>query len=237
MLAGAPCQEEALNALSWTLGGDRPLAAHNAEFDMGFIGGGCRRMGRPFHNPSIDTLILAQNLLPDLGKYKLDIVAEHLNLPAFNHHRACDDAAMVGYMLVPFCRDAGGLGGAAHLDQINPAKCSSCVSAVKAPAQAQAHVIVLAKNQSGLRNLYKLISLAHLEHFKRFPIMPKSLINENREGLIVGCACEAGELFKAIVDHKDWRELQAHCLLVRLLGDPAHLQQLLSCCDKGTIAE
>ena len=71
---------------------------------MGFLAEGCRRMGRHFSNPSIDTLILAQNLLPSLGKYKLDIVAEHLGLPAFNHHRACDDAAVVGYMLVPFRR-------------------------------------------------------------------------------------------------------------------------------------
>lgn len=107
MVADAPGQEEALSHfLDWV--GDRPLAAHNAEFDMGFLAEGCRRMGRPFTNASIDTLILAQNLLPDLGKYKLDIVAEHLGLPAFHHHRACDDAAVVGYMLIPFRADAGG---------------------------------------------------------------------------------------------------------------------------------
>ncbi len=101
MLVGAPSQEEALRAFL-DFAGDRPLAAHNADFDMGFIAAGCRRYGIPFHNPSIDSLILAQNLLPDLGKYKLDIVAEHLHLPAFNHHRASDDAATVGYMLPPF---------------------------------------------------------------------------------------------------------------------------------------
>ena len=88
MLVGAPSQEEALRAFL-AFAGDRPLAAHNADFDMGFIAAGCRKYGIPFHNPSIDSLILAQNLLPDLGKYKLDIVAEHLHLPAFNHHRAC----------------------------------------------------------------------------------------------------------------------------------------------------
>ena len=89
-----PSQEEALRAFL-AFAGDRPLAAHNADFDMGFIAAGCRKYGIPFHNPSIDSLILAQNLLPDLGKYKLDIVAEHLHLPAFNHHRASDDAATV----------------------------------------------------------------------------------------------------------------------------------------------
>ena len=109
MLRGAPSQAEAINAFLDFVG-ERPLAAHNAEFDMGFIAEGCRRMGRPFDSTSIDTLILAQNLLPELGKHKLDIVAEHLNLPAFNHHRAYDDAATVGYMLVPFfemLRDRG----------------------------------------------------------------------------------------------------------------------------------
>ncbi len=103
MLEGAPSQEEALRAFLDFVG-DRPLAAHNADFDMGFISAGCRKYGIPFENPSIDSLILAQNLLPDLGKYKLDIVAEHLQLPAFNHHRASDDAATVAYMLPHFFR-------------------------------------------------------------------------------------------------------------------------------------
>ncbi len=204
MVADAPGQEEALSQfLDWV--GDRPLAAHNAEFDMGFLAEGCRRMGRPFHNASIDTLILAQNLLPDLGKYKLDIVAEHLDLPAFNHHRACDDAAMVGYMLIPFRRMLGDL-NIHRISQINDAMLQ-LRSSVKR-RQRPGHVILLAKNQTGLRNLYKLISLSHLEHFSRYPIMPKSLINANRQGLIVGSACAAGELFRAILDHKDWNELR-----------------------------
>lgn len=96
------------------------LAAHNADFDMGFIAAGCRKYGIPFHNPSIDSLILAQNLLPDLGKYKLDIVAEHLHLPAFNHHRASDDAATVGYMLPPFFKMLEEM-GLRHLGEINRA--------------------------------------------------------------------------------------------------------------------
>lgn len=162
-------------------------------------------MGRPFDSTSIDTLILAQNLLPELGKHKLDIVAEHLNLPAFNHHRAYDDAATVGYMLVPFfemLRDRG-----VHtLQQINPAM-ARLRTGGKARRQPK-HLIVLAKNQLGLRNLYKLISASHLDHFKRYPIMPKSLINQHREGLIIGSACEAGELFQAVVKRKDFAELK-----------------------------
>ena len=204
MVADAPGQEAALNDfLDWV--GDRPLAAHNAEFDMGFLAEGCRRMGRHFSNPSIDSLILAQNLLPSLGKYKLDIVAEHLGLPAFNHHRACDDAAVVGYMLVPFRRMLADL-KVERISQINRAMLQ-LRSAVKR-RQRPGHVILLAKNQTGLRNLYKLISLSHLEHFSRYPIIPKSLINANRQGLIVGSACAVGELFRAMLDHKDWGELR-----------------------------
>ena len=204
MLEGAPSQEEALRAFL-AFAGDRPLAAHNAEFDMGFISAGCRKYGIPFHNASIDSLILAQNLLPDLGKYKLDIVAEHLHLPAFNHHRASDDAATVAYMLPPFFRMLEEL-GLHNLKEINPYM-PKLRRGGKAKRQPK-HLIILAKNQTGLRNLYKLISLSHLEHFKRVPTMPKSLINENREGLIIGSACEAGELFRAVVDGKDWEELK-----------------------------
>ena len=204
MLEGAPSQKEALEAFL-AFAGDRPLAAHNADFDMGFISTGCRKYGLPFYNASVDSLILAQNLLPDLGKYKLDIVAEHLKLPAFNHHRASDDAATVAYMLPPFFQMMEKM-GLHKLSDINPYM-PKLRKGGKARRQPK-HLIVLAKNQTGLRNLYKLISLSHLEHFKRVPIMPKSLINENREGLIIGSACEAGELFKAVVDGKDWGELK-----------------------------
>ena len=204
MLRGAPSQEEAIRAfLDFAAG--RPLAAHNAEFDVGFIREGCKRYGIDFAPTFLDTLPLAQNLLPELGKYKLDVVCRHLNLPDFNHHRASDDAAMVGHMLVPLfemLRDRG----TATLQQINPtlARISSLGKARRMPK----HLVVLAKDQTGLRNLYKLVSLSHLEYFKRFPIMPKSVINENREGLILGSACEAGELYQAIVRGKDWDELK-----------------------------
>ena len=204
MLVGAPSQEESLRAFL-AFAGDRPLAAHNADFDMGFIAAGCRKYGIPFHNPSIDSLILAQNLLPDLGKYKLDIVAEHLHLPAFNHHRASDDAATVGYMLPPFFKMLEEM-GLRHLGEINGAMVHLRKGG-KAKRQPK-HLIVLARNQTGLRNLYKLISLGHLDYFKRYPIMLKSVINENREGLILGSACEAGELFRAVADGKDWEELK-----------------------------
>ena len=204
MLKGAPSQEQALRDFLAFAGG-RPLAAHNADFDMGFIAAGCRKYGIPFENPSVDSLILAQNLLPELSRYKLDIVAEHLRLPAFNHHRASDDAATVAYMLPHFFKKLEGL-GYRKLSEINPYMCT-----IRGQGRAKRrpkHLIVLAKNQTGLRNLYKLISLSHLEHFKRYPIMPKSLIDPNREGLIIGSACEAGELFQALVEGRSWEELK-----------------------------
>ena len=204
MLEGAPSQEEALRAFL-AFAGDRPLAAHNADFDMGFIAAGCQKFGIPFQNPGVDSLILAQNLLPELGRYKLDIVAEHLHLPAFQHHRASDDAATVAYMLPHFFRKMEAL-GLHKLSDINP-----YMPRLRGKGRAKRrpkHLIVLAKNQTGLRNLYKLISLSHLEHFKRFPIMPKSLIDANREGLILGSACEAGELFQALADGRGWGELK-----------------------------
>ena len=204
MLKGAPSQKEALEAFL-AFAGDRPLAAHNAEFDMGFVSEGCRKFGIPFKNPSVDSLILAQNLLPELTKFKLDIVAEHLDLPAFNHHRASDDAATVAYMLPHFWKRLREI-GVDRLDQINMAMINLRGKG-KAKRQPR-HLIVLAKNQMGLRNLYKLVSVAHLEHFKRVPIMPKSVINANREGLILGSACEAGELFQAVVKGKNWDELK-----------------------------
>ena len=204
MVADAPGQEEALNAfLDWV--GERPMAAHNASFDMGMLKKGCERIDRPFRNPSLDTMVLAQRLLPDLSRHKLDIVTKRLGLQDFHHHRACDDAAMVGYLLPPFWQMLRDL-GVQHISQINPRLRTLRGSGKR--RQKRRHLIVLAKNQTGLRNLYKLISLAHLEHYHVRPVMPKSLIDENREGLILGSACEAGELFQAVVEHREWNELR-----------------------------
>src|SRR5699024_8020548 len=112
----------------------------------------------------------------------------------------------VAYRLPPWFEKLEAM-GVHTLGEINPAMPKLRKGGGKMRRQPK-HLIVLAKNQIGLRNLHKLISLAHLEHFKRYPIMPKSLINENREGLIIGSACEAGELFRAVVDGKDWEELK-----------------------------
>ena len=203
MLRGAPQPEKAVDAfLDWA--GDTPLCAHNAAFDTGFIREYCLRSGREFDPLFFDTLILAQYQCPKLSNHKLDTVANALGLPPFQHHRAYDDAETCGLILaelLPMLREQG-IERAAQINQLFAGKKRGGRG-----RRSAYHLVVLAKNQIGLRNLYKLVSKAHLEHFNRFPIMPKSLIDKNREGLIIGSACEAGELFRAVIAGREDREL------------------------------
>ena len=204
LLKGAPSPEDAVDAfLDWA--GDAPLCAHNAAFDTGFIREYCARSGRRFDPLYFDTLILSQYLCPKLPNHKLDTVANALHLPPFQHHRAYDDAETCGLIfaaLVPMMKERGIQRAAA----VNAAFAGQRRGG--RGRRSTCHLIILAKNQTGLRNLYKLVSKSHLEHYNRFPIMPKSLIDENREGLIIGSACEAGELFRAVTAGKEDRELE-----------------------------
>lgn len=204
-VADAPGQSEAVAAFLEFAGG-RPLVAHNADFDMGFIAHACLHAGISFSNASLDTLVMAQNLLPQLKKYKLDIVANHLSLPDFNHHRASDDAITVAYMLQKFFKtlqDAG----ISNVNQIN-AFMQTLRSSSGMAGRKTYHMIILARNKTGLKNLYNLVSLSHLKYYKRNPIIPKSEIIKFREGLIIGSACEAGEVYRRLVDNTSWSELK-----------------------------
>ena len=204
MLRDAPTPGDAVDLfLDWA--GDTPLCAHNAAFDTGFIRAYCARSGRKFDPLYFDTLILAQYLCPKLPNHKLDTVASAMGLPPFQHHRAYDDAETCGRILAamaPMLRGQG-VERAAQINRVFAGKKRGGRG-----RRSAFHLIVLVKNQTGLRNLYKLVSKAHLEHFNRFPIMPKSLIDENREGLIIGSACEAGELFQAVAAGREDRELE-----------------------------
>jgi len=205
MLQGAPKPKEALSAFLAFVK-DRPLVAHNAEFDIGFIREWCRQTGLHFNPTYVDTLILAQNLLPELSKYKLDIVAEYLHLPAFQHHRASDDAATCGMFLPHFFQKMEKGFGIHSIQAVN-----SVMPELRAKGTANRkprHIILIAKNKVGLKNLYQLVSMSNLKHFKRYPIIPKSELAAHREGLIIGAACEAGELFQAVEAYKDWSELK-----------------------------
>ncbi len=205
MLVGAPKPAEALASFLEFVG-NRPLVAHNAEFDIGFIRKGCREAGLEFNPTYLDTLVLAQNLLPELNKHKLDIVAEHLGLPAFRHHRAGDDAATCGLFLPHFFKRLEEELDVHSVQAINPAMPS--LRKKSRVRRKPKHIILLAQNKVGLKNLYQLVSMSNLKYFKRFPLIPKDELLAHREGLIIGGACEAGELFQAILERRDWEELK-----------------------------
>jgi len=205
MLTGAPKIEEVLPKFLDFVG-NRVLVAHNADFDTGFIRAACKRLGLPYTFTSVDTLVLSQSLLPQLNKFKLDVVANALNLPEFNHHRAADDAATCGMIMSYFVQMLQKR-GIASLQQINGAIAGLRAKNRIGERQAR-HIVLFAKNQVGLRNLYHLISDSNLKYFKRVPRIPKSELMRYREGLIIGTACEAGELFQAVIDGKNDDELK-----------------------------
>ena len=199
MLADAPSIETVLPEFLEFVG-DRVLVAHNADFDTGFIREACRKQGLPYGFTSVDTLILSQNLLPHLNKFKLDVVSNALSLPDFNHHRAGDDAVTCGLIFHKLTDKLREL-ELSRLQEINPAM-MGLRSQSRLDNRHARHIILFAKNQVGLRNLYHLISDANLKYFKRVPRIPKSELLRYREGLIIGSACEAGEIFQAILDNK-----------------------------------
>ena len=206
MLIGAPKIEEILPKFLDFIG-DRVLVAHNSDFDTGFIRAECQRLGYDYHYTAADTLILSQNLLPQLNKFKLNIVSNALSLPDFNHHRAADDAMTCGLIMAKLMVKLEEEHDIHNLQAINPAMTHLRSGGRITDRQAR-HIIIFAKNQIGLRNLYHLISNSNLQYFRRVPRMPKSDILELREGLIIGSACEAGELFQAILDRKSDDELK-----------------------------
>ena len=206
MLKGAPKIEEVLPKFLEFVG-DRVLVAHNSDFDTGFIRGECNRLGYEYNLTAADTLILSQNLLSHLNKFKLNIVSNALSLPDFTHHRAGDDAVTCGLIMHRLCQKLEEEHDIHTLQAINPAMMKLRAGGRITDRQAR-HIILFAKNQQGLRNLYHLISNSNLKHFRRVPRIPKSELMELREGLIIGSACEAGELFQAILDHKSDDELK-----------------------------
>ncbi len=202
MVADAPPIEDVLPRFL-EFAGDCPLCAHNASFDVGFINYDCAKLGIEREFTSIDTLTLARALLPHERHHKLDDVARALDLGNFNHHRACDDAEVTGRILLKFFVQLSQM-GVRDIQGINDA-IRDLTSGGRVHYN---HLIILVKNYTGLKNLYKLISESHLNYFKKRPIIPRSVLDRYREGLILGSACEAGELFRAVVAKKPWGELR-----------------------------
>ena len=175
--------------------GDSVLVAHNASFDVGFIAYNAARLNIAFDPTVIDTVALARLLLPKLNRYKLDTVAKALNISLENHHRAVDDAGCTAEIFVAFVRMIRER-GVETLDELNGLSAMSADMIKKLPTY---HVIILAANDVGRVNLYRLISYSHINYYARRPRIPKSVLNKYREGLIIGSACEAGELYQAIL--------------------------------------
>lgn len=202
MVQNAPKETEALQ-MFLSFCGDTPLIAHNAPFDMAFITAAVERAKLKQRFTSIDTVPICRKLLPELKKHKLDAVAKHLEVGDFHHHRACDDADILAKIFIKLC-EMMNQKGIQTIQQINLMLAGA--DPKKLPSY---HQIILVRNQTGLKNLYQLISKAHLEYFYKKPRIPKSELVRHREGLLIGSACEAGELYRAVANGKPWDELCA----------------------------
>lgn len=174
---------------------DCALVAHNASFDVSFISWQAAKQGLEFEPTVLDTVAIARQLLPSLNRFKLDTVAKALNISLENHHRAVDDAGATAEIFVKFVEMLRSR-GVENLDQLNEMSELSPDTIKKLPTH---HVIILAKNEVGRINLYRLVSWSHIDYFAKRPRIPKSLLNQYREGLIIGSACEAGELYQALL--------------------------------------
>ena len=184
--------------------GDSVLVAHNADFDIGFLKYNAKQLGLAFENTYLDTLRLAKELFPDYKKYKLGIIAENLGIEVLVAHRALDDVdttVKVFKVMLERLKEKGAI----TLDDI--AKVDENNANFK--KLKSFHAVILAQDYVGLKNLYKLISISHLDYFYKKPLILKSIFKKYSEGLIIGSACEAGELYQAIEMGKDDEEIEA----------------------------
>ena len=182
--------------------GDSVLVAHNAEFDIGFINQKCKEMNIEFKNKSVDTLMLSRILLPHLKRFKLNNLTKELGVPLHNHHRAVDDAAATAQIFIKFL-DMLEKKGAKKLSDVN-----EVLGGIDYTKLKTKHITLIAQNLAGIKNLYKIVSDAHVNHFYRAPRILKSVLLEHKEGIIVGSACEAGEVFQAVKQNKNDDEIK-----------------------------
>lgn len=217
--------------------GNNVLVAHNATFDIGFIREQMKRVNLELDNPILDTLELTRTIFPSLKNHKLNTIAKHLDVSLENHHRALDDATATKDILLKTLEILEEK-GVNTFDQINNLRSNKDNT-----KDETFHLVILVKNLIGLKNMYKLVSQSHLKYFHRRPRLPKSFIEANREGLLIGSACEGGELYKAIVKSKsnneirdiikfyDYLEIQPignnmHLVRNGIVRDEEHLQSL-----------
>ena len=205
---GAPKEREALEQF-FEFVGDELLIAHNANFDIGFIRVAAERQEMPFNNSYLDTLGLSRYVNPELKNHKLDTIVEHYNIGDFHHHRASDDAEVLARIFIEMLNRLR-KEGILDFESVISAM-SETVDPVKLKAH---HMIILAKNKEGLKNLYKLISYSYLNYYggfgrqKKVPRIPKTVLEQHRDGLIIGSACVSGELYNAILEGKKADEIE-----------------------------
>lgn len=181
--------------------GDKVLVAHNSEFDIGFIRENAKRLNLEFDNNEIDTLKLSRVILKELKKHKLNLIAKHLGINLENHHRAVDDAQATAQIFIKFME----ILKEKSINNFN--EINTKLGDVDFKALSTNHIVILAKNTTGLKNLYKLISKSHIDYFYKNPRILKSMLNDYREGLLLGSACERGELYQAILKGKTEKEI------------------------------
>ena len=183
--------------------GDAVLAAHNAGFDMGFVKAAAKRLDIKDYSPTyIDTVELARAFLPELPKHKLDFVAKELNISLEGHHRAVNDAETTAAIYLEFARRL------AEMEVTSVEDVNAAFDEEKDPKKkSYSHAVVFAKNYTGLKNLYKIVSSAHLNYFYKKPRVPKFLYLKHCDGLMIGSACEQGELYRSILHKKDNKEV------------------------------
>ena len=195
MVKDAPSEKEALEQFMAFCGSD-VLIAHNAQFDAGFLRVCAARTGKTFDFTYFDTIPMAKTLYPNIKNYKLDTLVKHLKLSDFNHHRACDDARILADCFIKMSEELRENRKIQNIKDINN------ILENNLKKRRPFHMIILVKNQVGLKNLYKLVSKAHTENFHKKPLTMRSEILKHREGLLIGSACEQGELFQAIREGK-----------------------------------
>lgn len=183
--------------------GYRLMIAHNADFDIGFLREAAKRHNIRFENPYLDTVALSRYLNKDLKSHKLDAVARYYGLGDFHHHRACDDAEMLAMIYFQMQKKMQEL-EIRNFRELN-SEMSTSADPLRLPTY---HQIILAENKTGLKNLYKLVSYSYLNYYHKFPRIPKTVLEKHREGLIIGSACVAGELMRAIIDNKPESEIE-----------------------------
>ena len=206
-VADAPDLPEALDKFFAFLG-DRVLVAHNAGFDLSFLKAACKRLEIEREFTYIDTLEMSRIMLPHLNRFKLNILAKELQVGPFEHHRASEDAAVLARIWIKLLEKLKNEQNAQRISDINPVLAGLRAKEGGLKNLPRYHFIILVKTQAGLKNLYKLISYSFLDHYYRRPLMPRSELIKHRDGLVFGSACEAGELFRAVVDGKPFEELK-----------------------------